>query len=165
MDLLHRAERVKVFVPDNVLVWISADIIEESKPGHYEIEIDDRDYDRSKPRRSTISMHTLCRTVESLPLQNKNMSSTGVEDMCTLDYLHEPSILDNLRRRHMSYLPYTYTGDICIAVTTCFTCEISIQFSKCISYFRWCIAVSYTIFCVLQINPYKWLDIYTTELR
>ena len=113
-----------MFVPDNVLVWISADIIEERRPGHYEIEIDDRDYDKSKPRRSIISMDNLCRKVDSLPLQNKNMSTTGVEDMCTLDYLHEPSILDNLRRRHMSYLPYTYTGDICIAVTNDFACRI-----------------------------------------
>ena len=116
MEVFSRAERVKVFVPDSALVWISADIIEEGKRGHYEIEIDDVDYDRSKPKRRSITMSTLCRNIDSLPLQNKNMSSSGVEDMCTLDYLHEPSILDNLRRRHTSFLPYTYTGDICIAV-------------------------------------------------
>lgn len=108
---------MKIFLPDNDLVWISADIIEELKPGHYEVEIDDSDYDSKKPRRKTITMQTLCRSIESLPLQNKNMTNTGVEDMCTLDYLHEPSILDNLRRRHKSCLPYTYTGDICIAVS------------------------------------------------
>ena len=116
MEVFSRAERVKVFVPDIALVWISADIIEEGKRGHYEIEIDDVDYDRSKPKRRSITTSTLCRNIDSLPLQNKNMSSSGVEDMCTLDYLHEPSILDNLRRRHTSFLPYTYTGDICIAV-------------------------------------------------
>ena len=116
MDSVIRTERVKVFIPDNDLVWISADVIEERKPGNFEIEIDDRDYDQKKPKRRIITLQTLCRPLESLPLQNKNMPNTGVEDMCTLDYLHEPGILDNLRRRHMSYLPYTYTGDICIAV-------------------------------------------------
>lgn len=116
MESKLKADRVKIFLPDNDLVWISADIIEEVAPGEYEIEVDDNDYDSKKPKRRRITMQTLCRSVESLPLQNKNMTERGVEDMCTLDYLHEPSILDNLRRRHKSCLPYTYTGDICIAV-------------------------------------------------
>ncbi|CAN0429687.1 unnamed protein product, partial [Hapterophycus canaliculatus] len=42
--------------------------------------------------------------------------SQGVEDMCALNHLHEPAILYNLRRRFMSRLPYTYTGEICIAI-------------------------------------------------
>lgn len=36
--------------------------------------------------------------------------------MCALNHLHEPAILYNLRRRFMSLLPYTYTGEICIAI-------------------------------------------------
>lgn len=36
--------------------------------------------------------------------------------MCSLNHLHEPAILYNLRRRFMSLLPYTYTGEICIAI-------------------------------------------------
>lgn len=116
MEEIIKAERVKVFIPDDDLVWINADIVEEVKPGYYEIEIDDCDYAMTKPKRRIITMQSLCRKIDSLPLQNESMLPTGVEDMCTLNYLHEASILDNLRRRHTSYLPYTYTGDICIAV-------------------------------------------------
>ena len=36
--------------------------------------------------------------------------------MCHLNYLHEPAILYNLRLRFNAVKPYTYTGDICIAV-------------------------------------------------
>lgn len=36
--------------------------------------------------------------------------------MCSLNHLHEPAILYNLRRRFMCLLPYTYTGEICIAI-------------------------------------------------
>jgi myosin heavy subunit len=37
-------------------------------------------------------------------------------DMTALSYLHEPGILFNLRRRFFRCLPYTYTGDIVVAV-------------------------------------------------
>jgi myosin-5 len=62
---------------------------------------------------------------DSLPLQNKEHvvlkdgkqeSSSGVEDMCALNYLHEAAILYNLRARFAGGCPYTYTGDICVAV-------------------------------------------------
>ena len=52
----------------------------------------------------------------SLPLQNLGMEEDGVEDMTRLDFLHEPAILFNLRRRFFRALPYTYTGEIVIAV-------------------------------------------------
>lgn len=139
MENKIKADRAKIFLPDNDLVWISANIIEEFAPGQYEVEIDDGDYDGKKSRRRRVSLETLCRSIDSIPLQNKNMTSRGVEDMCTLDYLHEPSILDNLRRRHSSFLPYTYTGDICIAVNRCFTLpliditiyKLSIRYWQC----------------------------------
>jgi len=50
-----------------------------------------------------------------LPLQN-DLPYDGCEDMCQLNYLHEPAILYNLRRRFYVAQPYTYTGPICIAV-------------------------------------------------
>jgi hypothetical protein len=37
MEDILKADRVKIFLPDNDLVWVSADIIEELKPGHYEV--------------------------------------------------------------------------------------------------------------------------------
>jgi myosin V len=39
-----------------------------------------------------------------------------VTDMTNLNYLHEAAILYNLRTRFFAANPYTYTGDICIAV-------------------------------------------------
>ena len=54
----------------------------------------------------------------NLTLQNteKDMPRDGVNDMVELNYLHEASILDNLRRRFQSQMPYTYTGSICVAI-------------------------------------------------
>jgi myosin-5 len=40
----------------------------------------------------------------------------GVADMTNLNYLHEAAILYNLRTRFFAARPYTYTGDICIAI-------------------------------------------------
>ena len=127
-----KTESIKVFLPDPELIWITAEILEEVEPGHYSILINDKDYKITlqTPARKIITMKSLCRPLETLPLQNENIQSNGVNDMCTLNYLHEASILDNLRRRFDNKLPYTYTGDICIAI-----------------------------------NPYHWLDIYTTELK
>ena len=53
-----------------------------------------------------------------LTLQNsdKDMPRDGVSDMVSLNYLHEASILDNLRRRFQARKPYTYTGGICVAL-------------------------------------------------
>ena len=116
MEEVIKAERVRVFIPDDDLVWLSCDIVQEVKPGHYECEVTDVDYPATKPRRRIITMRTLCRQVDSLPLQNEGMTDEGVDDMTSLNYLHEPSILDNLRRRHKSDLPYTYTGEIVIAI-------------------------------------------------
>nr|CCA16885.1 unconventional myosin putative [Albugo laibachii Nc14] len=39
-----------------------------------------------------------------------------MDDMCTLNHLHEPAVLRNLEIRFGRRFPYTYTGQICIAV-------------------------------------------------
>ena len=118
VDAIIKKERIRVHLPDEALVWIMAEIIEEvpGRTGHYSIEITDPDFPPTKPKRMTITMRSLCRKVDSLPLQNDGMTDVGVDDMTSLNYLHEPSILDNLRRRHGSCLPYTYTGEIVIAI-------------------------------------------------
>ncbi|XP_057547407.1 myosin-6 [Amaranthus tricolor] len=41
---------------------------------------------------------------------------SGVDDMTRLTYLHEPGVLDNLKRRYDINEIYTYTGNILIAV-------------------------------------------------
>ncbi|CAK4069607.1 unnamed protein product [Aphanomyces euteiches] len=52
-------------------------------------------------------------SIDTLPVQNE---TTNVEDMITLNYLHEAAILYNVKTRFLALQPYTYTGDICIAV-------------------------------------------------
>ena len=54
---------------------------------------------------------------DGLPLRDDAcFEGEGVLDMTKLNYLHEAAILFNLRTRFFSARPYTYTGDICIAV-------------------------------------------------
>ena len=100
---------------DEELAWVSADIINEVRRGHYEIYIDDEDYSDALPRTKVITLKSLGPGLDALPMQNEDIDDTGVEDMAKLNFLHEASVLDNLRRRFRSTLPYTYTGDICIA--------------------------------------------------
>ncbi|ETW08865.1 hypothetical protein, variant [Aphanomyces invadans] len=52
-------------------------------------------------------------SIDTLPVQN---DVTNVDDMITLNYLHEAAILFNIKARFLAHQPYTYTGDICIAV-------------------------------------------------
>lgn len=116
----------KVFIPDDEFVWLCAEIRSESlDTGQVEVVIQD-DVLNGSIRSVVLKKYGL----NSLPFQNTNDDADGVNDMCSLGYLHEASILHNLRRRFEQKLPYTYIGDICIAM-----------------------------------NPYFWLDIYSSELR
>lgn len=110
------AQRTKIFVPDDALVWVSADILNDSDPINLEVEVSDEEYLKNSrlPTVKKVSLKTL--KLESFPLQNE-IDESGVDDMTTLNFLHEASILDNLRRRFFSLKPYTYTGEICIAVS------------------------------------------------
>ncbi|TYZ65781.1 hypothetical protein PybrP1_009982 [[Pythium] brassicae (nom. inval.)] len=51
-----------------------------------------------------------------LPLQNAAPQLGGCDDMIELNHLHEAAILYNLKRRFHARRPYTYTGDICVAL-------------------------------------------------
>ena len=107
-------ETIKVFLPDDDLAWVQATIINEVRRGHYEIYIDDEDYSEALPKPKVITLKSLP-GLDALPMQNEDIEETGVDDMAKLNFLHEASVLDNLRRRFRTALPYTYTGDICIA--------------------------------------------------
>ncbi|CAI5715858.1 unnamed protein product [Hyaloperonospora brassicae] len=52
------------------------------------------------------------------PLQNTKLSSyaEGLDNLIDLNHLHEAAILRNLKKRFRARMPYTYTGDICLAV-------------------------------------------------
>ena len=104
-----------VFVPDSTYTWLKAESFDiENADGTVTVRIVD-EITASSTR--TINLKSLPFGMTTLPLQNPNIPDEGVDDMCSLSFLHEPSILDNLIRRFQSCLPYTYTGDICIAVS------------------------------------------------
>lgn len=50
-----------------------------------------------------------------MPICN-TFTADGANDMTTLNHLHEPAVLKNLQIRFANKMPYTYTGQICIAV-------------------------------------------------
>ena len=105
----------KVFIPDDELVWITGELLFEDRDvGIVEVKVEDEDLSHEMHVTRLISLPKF--NLASLPLQNNDLSIEGVPDMCSLSYLHEASILDNLKRRFRSKLPYTYTGEICVAV-------------------------------------------------
>jgi myosin-5 len=114
-------ERTKVFVPDDSLVWVNGEIVRELDGSNFEIVITDTEYVKNGSLSET-KIVTLNKVLDALPLQN-DIPVSGVDDMTTLNYLHEASILDNLKRRFYHKHPYTYTGDICIAVSVIFACK------------------------------------------
>uniref|UniRef100_K3X4B5 Myosin motor domain-containing protein n=1 Tax=Globisporangium ultimum (strain ATCC 200006 / CBS 805.95 / DAOM BR144) TaxID=431595 RepID=K3X4B5_GLOUD len=132
LEMVHGA---KCYVPDETHVWLAAEVIREENSGDGKVrkiyakvelppspdapvddatpEYEERMIDMNdKQIKALMNVHQL----ESLPYQNENTGEYGIEDMITLNYLHEAAILFNVKTRFQKSLPYTYTGDICIAV-------------------------------------------------
>ncbi|CAN0001143.1 unnamed protein product, partial [Ectocarpus sp. 12 AP-2014] len=112
----------KVYVPDDDIAWARATVMHPLGGSRFEVEVE-RSQERGglKPRVTGSVVVDASgpgfEGMDSLPLQNaETADGKGVADMCALNHLHEPAILYNLRRRFMSLLPYTYTGEICIAI-------------------------------------------------
>ncbi|EEY61334.1 myosin-like protein [Phytophthora infestans T30-4] len=122
----------KCYVPDDTYVWLPAQILREDKssdpkkpektvmlrvyppPGDTTAVVDkERVLDFNDPK---VKAMLKSLQLESLPYQNDNLGPEGIEDMTALNYLHEAAILYNVKTRFLQKLPYTYTGDICIAV-------------------------------------------------
>ncbi|KAG2831591.1 hypothetical protein PC112_g7225 [Phytophthora cactorum] len=122
----------KCYVPDDTYVWLPAQILREDKssdpkkpektvvlrvfppPGDASAVVNEErvlDFNDPKVKAMLKSVQ-----LESLPYQNENLGPDGIEDMTALNYLHEAAILYNVKKRFLQKLPYTYTGDICIAV-------------------------------------------------
>lgn len=104
----------KVFIPHDQLIWVTGEIITEHTDNIIEVKYDDIELSSQNKTTTKISLDKY--NLTALPLQNQDSPIGGVDDMTSLSYLHEPSILDNLRRRFFTESPYTYTGEICIAV-------------------------------------------------
>eukprot|EP00903_Cladosiphon_okamuranus_P010022 g9504.t1 len=120
----------KVYVPDADAAWARASVLNNVGGTVYEVRIDgiddndeagESDWGAGDIRRVDLAgpefgVKSKGAAIESsLPLQNLGVPQDGVEDMTRLDYLHEPAILFNLRKRFFRALPYTYTGEIVIA--------------------------------------------------
>ncbi|KAF1336444.1 Myosin-like protein, partial [Globisporangium splendens] len=131
----------KCYVPDDQFVWLPAQIVREEKsndPSKPEKTVVLKVFpantvaqgDGGSPPSSSNAyqervmdfndknVKALMKSLqlESLPYQNEDLGEFGIEDMIALNYLHEAAILYNVKKRFLKRLPYTYTGDICIAV-------------------------------------------------
>lgn len=113
----------KCYVPDETHVWLEAEVVRDENDGnarriHTRVTLPDASTEervvnfQDKATKALLDVLQL----DSLPYQNENTGEFGIEDMITLNYLHEAAILFNIKKRFLKKLPYTYTGDICIAV-------------------------------------------------
>jgi myosin-5 len=86
----------KVFIPHEEQVWVTGQIVVDiDSKGDVQVKIQDE----SLPQETGVRTISLARLgLPSLPQQNIEVPPQGVEDMTKLNYLHEPSILDNLKR-------------------------------------------------------------------
>ncbi len=90
----------KVFFPHDDLVWVTGELIAESEEGEWTVRYLDVDLPKdTNTRQFSLKKYGW----NNLPLQNVDMPELGVEDMTSLSYLHEPSILDNLRRLSLQF--------------------------------------------------------------
>ncbi|GLE07845.1 hypothetical protein PINS_up018551 [Pythium insidiosum] len=124
------------YVPDDAHVWLPAQLLRDEKVGdandarklHVRVSVPvvdpatgvttaDETQDRVVDMQDKATKALFARLqLDTLPYQNDQLGPTGIDDMIALNYLHEPAILYNVKRRFLQQLPYTYTGDICIAV-------------------------------------------------
>ncbi len=85
-----------VFIPHETFVWVSGEVVKDvDSKGQIEIKYND---DALPNERGTKVINLKKFGLPSLPQQNTDIPVAGVEDMTKLNYLHEPSILDNLKR-------------------------------------------------------------------
>ena len=109
----------KVFVPDADFAWLPATVLDEDG-GDVRVRVDGVPEDEGMAEggeERVIGESALADAgLEALPLQNDDAGAEGVQDMARLNYLHEAALLYNLRTRHANDLPYTFTGDIVLAV-------------------------------------------------
>ncbi|KAL8171461.1 hypothetical protein V2J09_023265 [Rumex salicifolius] len=90
-----------VWVEDPEVTWIDGDVT---------------DIKEEKITVICTSGKTVTINASNIHIKDTEAPSTGVDDMTKLAYLHEPGVLENLKRRYDTDEIYTYTGSILIAV-------------------------------------------------
>uniref|UniRef100_A0A8C5N7R1 Unconventional myosin-Vb-like n=1 Tax=Gouania willdenowi TaxID=441366 RepID=A0A8C5N7R1_GOUWI len=96
-----------VWIPDSDAVWVSAQIIQDYKPGHKELLLQLCDRNVRYPVSSSSDLP---------PLGNPDILE-GENDLTALSFLHEPAVLHNLRVRFLDYSSiYTYCGIVLVAI-------------------------------------------------
>uniref|UniRef100_K3X5U3 Myosin motor domain-containing protein n=1 Tax=Globisporangium ultimum (strain ATCC 200006 / CBS 805.95 / DAOM BR144) TaxID=431595 RepID=K3X5U3_GLOUD len=106
----------RCYIPDKQRMWLPVvveDVNEQKRKVTVKLEALDGEENSGNEQRRVVDIDD--KTV--LPLQNTTLTGTaGCDDMIELNHLHEAAILYNLKKRFHARLPYTYTGDICLAV-------------------------------------------------
>ena len=129
----QRRTQSQVWIPDVDAVWLKADV--SALSGEVDASLESGETKKVKVEELFNKIgFTFSKGDANLPLRNKNIGEQGINDMCNLDYLHEPAVLNNLRVRFGVSKPYTYTGPTCIAInpykwiTEIYTPELRRQF-------------------------------------
>ncbi|CCI47888.1 unnamed protein product [Albugo candida] len=110
-----------IWVPHDESVWKRASVIRKSSDGsQVEVRCEATENEYNAGDIETFSISEISQlsgevSIHAMPICNTFMAD-GVDDMCTLNHLHEPAVLRNLEIRFGRRFPYTYTGQICIAV-------------------------------------------------
>lgn len=99
-----------VWLPCDKAVWKKARILEKLSENQVKVQIlsglQDEEIEIIDSSKLGDKVLSFCNEFDEM----------GVDDMCNLNHLHEPAVLKNLELRFQHKNPYTYTGQICIAV-------------------------------------------------
>ncbi|KAG6958300.1 hypothetical protein JG688_00010573 [Phytophthora aleatoria] len=110
-------QQTKIYVPDPEVSWVEATITKGHVVSETTVEVmieGDSTEENAAKQPEAGSIRKIDKS--TMLLQNALASEDGCADMVSLNYLHEPAILFNLKHRFLRQIPYTYTGAICIAV-------------------------------------------------
>ena len=106
---------LNVYVPDDDDIWLPCKIlgVSKSSPGEFRIKLLTND---GSDDVKVMSYGKSYLNLNAFPLRNDVFPNEGFDDMSSLNCLHEASILENLAIRFKHFHPYTFAGDICIAI-------------------------------------------------
>uniref|UniRef100_A0A8C5RR24 Unconventional myosin-Va n=1 Tax=Laticauda laticaudata TaxID=8630 RepID=A0A8C5RR24_LATLA len=101
--------QTEIWIPDSELVWKSAELLKDYKPGDKVLRLQLEDG-------KDIEYKLDAKSKDLPPLRNPDIL-VGENDLTALSYLHEPAVLHNLKVRFIdSKLIYTYCGIVLVAI-------------------------------------------------